>query len=77
MTIIIGVVACLAVLLFAASQLSEGLHEIAGDRMHHVMSSVTRNVVLAILCGIVATAALGRSSAAMHQRHAAAQTHRR
>ena len=65
LTILLGVAAGLAVFLFAVSQLSEGLHEIAGDSMRHVLSSVTRNVFLAILCGIVATAALGSSSAAI------------
>jgi len=61
--ILFTVISGVLVFLYAISQLSHHLKEIAGDRLKEFLGKFTRNVVTGILSGIVVTALLGSSSA--------------
>lgn len=60
---LIGVVGGLAIFVFGMTLMSEGLHQVAGNRMKSVLAYVTRNRVAAIFAGTFVTALIQSSSA--------------
>lgn len=63
MRTLIGVLGGLALFIFGMTLMSEGLHQVAGDRMKAVLAYVTRNRVAAILAGTIVTSLIQSSSA--------------
>lgn len=61
--IIFGLVGGLGMFLFGMKLMSEGLQKIAGDRMRHILTSLTSNRVIAALVGVGLTALIHSSSA--------------
>jgi phosphate:Na+ symporter len=53
----------LAIFIFGMNMMSEGLQKIAGEKMRHILSILTRNPVMGVLAGGLATAVLQSSSA--------------
>lgn len=53
----------LALFLYGMNLMTESLQRVAGDRMRSILSAVTRNPVLGVLAGALATAVLQSSSA--------------
>ncbi len=60
---IFGLVGGLGMFLFGMKLMSEGLQKIAGDRMRHILTSLTSNRVIAALVGVGLTALIHSSSA--------------
>lgn len=63
MRTVIGVLGGLAIFIFGMTLMSEGLHQVAGNRMKTVLAYVTRNRVAAIFAGTFVTALIQSSSA--------------
>ncbi len=61
--VIFGLVGGLGLFLFGMKILSEGLQKIAGDRMRHILASLTNNRLVGALVGLIVTAIIQSSSA--------------
>lgn len=61
--VIFGLVGGLGLFLFGMKILSEGLQKIAGDRMRHILASLTNNRLVGALVGLIVTAIVQSSSA--------------
>lgn len=59
----LGLLGGLAIFLYGMSTMSSSLQAVAGDRMRSILGAVTRNPVLGVLAGALATAVLQSSSA--------------
>jgi len=62
-TIILALLGGLALFIYGMNLMSENLQKIAGERMRSVLGLLTKNPVLGVLAGAVATAVLQSSSA--------------
>ena len=60
---LLGLLVGLALFLYGMNLMTDSLQGVAGDRMRSVLSAVTRNPVLGVLAGALATAVLQSSSA--------------
>ncbi len=60
---LLGLLGGLALFLYGMNLMTESLQGVAGDRMRSILSAVTRNPVLGVLAGALATAVLQSSSA--------------
>lgn len=63
MTVLFGLFGGLAIFIFGMNMMSESLQKVAGARMKQVIGVLTKNPVLGVLAGAVATAVLQSSSA--------------
>ena len=63
MTIVIGVFGGLAIFIFGMTLMSDGLQQVAGNKMKAVLNYITRNRMKAILAGTLVTAVIQSSSA--------------
>ena len=59
----LGLLGGLALFLYGMNLMSGSLQEVAGERMRAILAAVTRNPVVGVLAGALATAALQSSSA--------------
>ena len=55
---LLGLLGGLALFLYGMNLMTESLQSVAGDRMKSILSAVTRNPVLGVLAGALATAVL-------------------
>lgn len=62
-TTLFGLLGGLALFLYGMNLMTQSLQSVAGDRMRSILSAVTRNPVLGVLAGALATAVLQSSSA--------------
>ncbi len=60
---LLGLLGGLALFLYGMNLMTDSLQSVAGDRMKSILSAVTRNPVLGVLAGALATAVLQSSSA--------------
>ncbi len=63
LTVGLGLLGGLAIFLYGMNAMSSNLQEVAGDRMRAILGAVTRNPVMGVLAGALATAVLQSSSA--------------
>lgn len=63
LTIVLGLLGGLAIFLYGMNLMSHSLQEAAGERMRSILAAVTKNPVLAVAAGALATAVLQSSSA--------------
>ena len=63
LTTVFGLLGGLALFIYGMNLMSENLQKIAGDRMRAVLGLLTKNPVLGVLAGAVATAVMQSSSA--------------
>lgn len=63
MTVLFGLFGGLAIFIFGMNMMSESLQKVAGAKMKQVIGVLTKNPVLGVLAGAVATAVLQSSSA--------------
>ena len=63
MTTGLGLLGGLAIFLYGMKMMSSNLQEAAGERMRSILGAMTKNPVLGVLAGAVATAVLQSSSA--------------
>ena len=63
LTTVFGLLGGLALFIYGMNLMSETLQKVAGDGMRRVLSLLTKNPVMGVLAGAVATAVLQSSSA--------------
>lgn len=63
MTVLFGLFGGLAIFIFGMNMMSESLQKVAGAKMKQVIGVLTKNPILGVLAGAVATAVLQSSSA--------------
>ncbi len=63
MNVGLGLLGGLAIFLFGMNTMSSSLQEAAGERMRSILAAVTKNPVIGVLAGALATAVLQSSSA--------------
>lgn len=63
LTIGLGLLGGLAIFLFGMKTMSTSLQEVAGERMRSILAAVTKNPVVGVMAGALATAVLQSSSA--------------
>ena len=56
LTVGLGLLGGLAIFLYGMNAMSSNLQEVAGDRMRAILGAVTRNPVMGVLAGALATA---------------------
>lgn len=62
-TILFGLLGGLAIFIYGMNLMSEGLQKVAGERMKHVLSILTKNVFFGVIAGALTTMVLQSSSA--------------
>lgn len=63
MKVVLGLAGGLAIFLYGMNTMSGSLQEVAGERMRSILAAVTKNPVMGVLAGALATAVLQSSSA--------------
>ena len=64
LTVGMGLLGGLAIFLYGMGPMSSNLQAVAGDRMRAILGAVTRNPVMGVLAGALATAVLQSTPAA-------------
>lgn len=65
LTILFGILGGLAIFIYGANLMGEGLQKISGERIRHILGMLTSNPVLAVLVGTLVAFILQSSSATM------------